>query len=236
MVPVAETIAEVQKSLLDTNGVHYTLPDLASYMHQGELVIGHLRPDELVIEEDLQLVAGTRQNLPANATRLIDVLRNRGRTGAIAEGPGIRLVERGSLDDMGTGINTGLDWRTSDSSGAQQTEVWEYNYDGRYPDRFDVFPPMSDGDTWVSVTYEAVPPTYPITAGALDDPLQVTLVGMKYKPALIEWCMYRALSREDDLTEASVNGSANYQRFFELLGATISSDSEASLKKRFQLR
>lgn len=222
--------------LFDKAGVNYAPQDIAEYVYDGELAVGALRPDEMQVTSDLRLVAGSRQTLPANGVRLRGVLGNRGRDGALADGPPVRLVSRGPLDDLGSSLVTGFNSRRTDHAGvATATVVKEYSFDEREPKRFDIYPPMPDGDSYISIQYESVPDAYIFTNGALDPGTQETLVSDKYGAALTEWAMYRALSRQDDLTASTVDGNNHYRRFFEMLGITLKADTAASVKNRAQL-
>lgn len=221
---VQTLIDEVLEILEDVSGVYYTVESVGEMVHEAEVAVGTVRPDALSYETDFRMDAGTRQALPDDGLRLRDVLYNRGVHSSEVDGQPIRLIARGTLDDVAPG------WR-------EQTGiiVHEYMYDERHPKQFDVYPGMADGDRSIRIDYERNPPAYDFTGGALTNPDLTIFVPDEHRPALVEWALYRLLSRQNDVTQSSVDGSVHYTRFLELLGVSLSTDANASLKNRFQL-
>lgn len=221
---VQSLVDTVQEILQDTGGVHYAAQDVAEKINEGEIAVGVLRPDALSVDGDVSLVAGTRQSLPTGALRLRSLLYNRGLTGAEQDGEPIRLVEREALDGLGA-------WRSTIG-----TSVLEYIYDERDPMNFDVYPGLDQDNRLVRAVWEQAPAQYTYAAGALSPPNQTIGISDEYEPALIEWALYRLLSRQDDQTPGQVDGANRYTRFFEILGISVQSDDAASLKRRMQLK
>lgn len=222
---VKSLVDQVRDTLVDKAGGLYLERDIAEFIYQGELAVAYLRPDELSFETDFRLAARTRQALPAGGIRLREVLHNRGRDDQLADGAPIRLVDRGVIDAF-------VNWRAMPAGRV----VEEYMYDERNPKQFDISPPMTDGDSYIRIYYEGEPPKYTYDANGLVAPnTQQTTVSAKYGPVLIEWALFRALSRQDDLTQAQIDGGQHWSNFFQMLGVSVQSDAAASVKRRFQL-
>lgn len=224
---VQTLVGEVQEILQDIGGIQYTIVDVANKINEGEIAVGMVRPDALSVEGDLALVAGTRQVLTASApraTRLRSILFNRGLSGSEVDGDAIRLVEREALDAIGN-------WRSE--TGAA---VYEYVYDEREPGSFDVYPGMASNNRVIRAVWEESPAEYSFNGQALDPANQTITIGDEYAPALVEWALYRLLSRQDDQTPGAIDGSPHFNRFLQMLGVSAQSDAAVSLKQRQQLK
>jgi len=84
---------------------------------------------------------------------------------------------------------------------------------------FEVYPPVPEcADVWVEVRCVESPPA--LTDADLDSPLP----DCKYKAALTQWALYRALSGDSDTTLMQAS-AVHYRAFFDLLGLQMKADA-----------
>ena len=203
---VTDAAAEI---LQDTNGVAWSPAQLVAWLNEAQRAVAVLRPDASAETDDVDLVAGTKQTLPAGSIRLLAVIRNTG-------GSAIRLVERASLDDYTP------DWHEADPGAAV-----EYIYDEKFPTVFWVNPP-SAGSVQVEASYAVSP------ADCADVNADIALDDI-YQPAMLEWVLYRSYARFSD--ERSVGRASTHRStFFDLLGIKEQADFKTSPKRREQLK
>lgn len=162
---------------------------------QRQLVID--RPDAHQTVGPVQLVVGTRQELPVGGLRLIGVTRNLGADG-LTPGVSVRVVPQETLDALVP------DWH----SAAEDTEVRHYVYDNRTPGVFYVYPPA--GGYYVEAAYS----TEPAELTASTDELAVSGI---YAGPLLDWCIYRALSKDGAGANAA-RAAAAYAAYKQAVG------------------
>ena len=96
-VTVASIVVKVQTILQDVTGIRWPEAELLGWLNDGQREVVLYKPNAFVTNENLQLVQGTRQDLPASGVQLIDVVRNMGTSGS-APGRAIRITMREILD------------------------------------------------------------------------------------------------------------------------------------------
>jgi hypothetical protein len=127
---IQSIIDEVEATLEDEENERYTPDNMLAYYNRAIEAVCRIKPDAYTVRENVTLVSGTVQSLPARRHRLIRPVRNMGGTGD-NPGPSIRLVEFDSLNDFNPG------WHTEDNS----TSVDDVLYDESHPLEFWVSPP-----------------------------------------------------------------------------------------------
>ncbi len=146
---VLETVAI---TLSDDISVTWTPQKLVRYLNDGQRDICVARPDLFNTEQDLALVAGARQSLPANGSKLINITHN-----TVGEMLPVSLIDRQLLDAQMAG------WR----SGSKSLRVIHFMYDDRQPKVFEVYPPAAVGAA-LRIEFAAIPVDIAIPAdGAL---------------------------------------------------------------------
>ena len=90
-VPISTIIKRVNTLLVDPTFTRWPKQELLDYYNDATKAIVLVRPDAHTKNVEFICVAGTKQALPADALRLIEVLRN-------ANGKVIRFVPRKALD------------------------------------------------------------------------------------------------------------------------------------------
>lgn len=216
---VSDIELKISEVLQDSDQITWTSPQVWDWVFDAELAVVLARPDANPQTGKISMVAGTRQTLVSipSALRVLDVVRN---VGASDEpGRAVRRVGRGVLD------NYNPDWHAA----TQVLVPKEFVYDDRNPKEFYVNPP-SDGAGFMEVMYAGSPSAYDKTNYDA-----VITVDDSYVPALIEWSLYRAFSRDSEVTPNWQRAQAHRQAFFDLMGVKANSDISTSLKKGAQL-
>ena len=94
-MPIAaqSIIRRCVETLQDTTSIRWPVAELVRYLNDGQREIIVHRPDAMVTNAAQALVAGSRQAIPSNGTKLIDVVRNTGGTTCLMTGwPGVSFV------------------------------------------------------------------------------------------------------------------------------------------------
>lgn len=198
-----DIIDSMRSELNDPVDVRWPLPVKLRALSDALLQLALVRPDAAEATEELALADGSRQQLPADGLRLIDVPRN-------ISGQPIRRVDRATLDASGA-------WH-----GAKPAEVVRsYTFDDRRPTQFYVYPPAAAG-VKVEVSYVRAP----AAVTDLDDPLQASAV---YLGPLRDWALYRCYAVETG-TGSAHKAQHYHNSFYQSLGVKLQSDALISPK------
>ncbi len=216
----ADKIIERAHTLLvDAGADRWGHDEMLQWLNDAVLAIISFRPDANVVTEAVQLVAGTKQSLPAGALRLEDVVRNMGADGETPSRP-ISFIERRQLDLDDPG------WHGSIGS-----TVFHWAYSQENPKVWWCYPGAGTSSRpWVELAYSKVPDAMTVVDvdGATDTsdfPLEETFIN----PAL-SFMVYRAFSKDLPETAAGGRSQVAYSEFLQLLG--IKSD----VRKKFDPR
>lgn len=192
-------------------------------VYADSVVLGFLAEAEVVIVGQVSganpvtvsaaSVAGTRQQIPADGVRLLSVDTVGGR--------GVRLVDRGAKDDVDPY------WRNA----AAGSSAVEYILDDRMPKAFDVSPPVTAGVPIV-LSYDKLPPEYDFEANPDPD----VTIGRVFEAAMVDFAVYRCLSRADENTPEFGKAGAHYQAFIQKTGGKAQADAVQSPKQGRFLR
>lgn len=200
----SDITTRVSKDLRDPSNRRWPLDTLYGYVTAAECQVCILIPEAYVVTENYLMVSGTRQTLPANAHRLIEVTRNMGAAGN-TPGKAITYAERSIMDQFNP--NWHADTPTS--------IVDEYFYDGLDPNVWYNYPP-SNGSVYVETRVAKIPAT--ITVGS-----QSLSIKDIYLTAVYEYSMYRALSRDSDDADP-IRAQMHLTNFYNALGIKQKSD------------
>jgi hypothetical protein len=163
--------------LIDLANIRWTRAELLSWLNDGVRQIVTLQPSASSTTVSKQLVAGTRQTLPADGWLLLSVYRNMGTNGT-TPGRAIRLVSREIID----GFNP--NWHTDTA----KAEVRNYIYSNQDQAAFFVYPPNT-GTQYVELNYSAQP-------ADLTNENQPIAIFDIFQSALVDYILYRACSKD----------------------------------------
>jgi len=198
--------------LHDTTKVRWLESELLGWLNDAQREVVLLRPDASITNDDVDLVAGTKQSLPASGIRVMDVVRN-------TEGNAIRVIDRNVLDAQQP------NWHQTSAN----NDVAHFMFDLRDPKHFYVYPPQpvieaGGAANQVEIIYSASPQDVTFTgdATALDDE-DVALDDI-YGNAILDYVLYRAYSKDADFAGNAQRALKHYETFVQSLGLKFQVD------------
>lgn len=209
-IAVESILNRANTILNDKPWVRWTKQELLDYYNDATRAIVLIRPDAHTKQIEFSCVAGTKQALPNDALRLIEVVRN-------SVGKVIRFVPRKALDDSYP------DWHEN----ANSSNVSAYTYDERYPKTFYLYPGVKGGHS-VDLVYSVAPQEKTIgdvEAGGIADLDDV------YINPMVDFILYRAFSKDSEYAANSNRASSHYQAFMQQLGEKVSADASMAQAK-----
>ena len=211
---VERLLEEVYVQLKDERmRVRWPVDELVDYLNDGALLTVALRPEAGATSHIFSLVAGTRQTVPADGIRLLDL-----QYGVVGGLPAdaVRHVDRNNLDGGDPG------WHGQ----AGSLSIYEYAYDHkREPMVFWVNPPALAG-AQVAGTYSKKPDIIDATAIDLDTPTATTLpLSTEYFVPLMHYILWRAYDKEDEYASNEVRAVKHGKQYFMLLGEKAKADA-----------
>ena len=201
-------IRRVVETLQDTTSIRWPVAELVRYLNDGQREIIVHRPDAMVTNASLTLTAGTKQSLPANGAKLIDVVRNSAGTKRA-----IRMCAREILDAQSPG------WHNL--SGV--TEIVHFMFDPRDPKVFYVYPPAQSAGASVDLVYSALPTDIAEPAAGTDYSAVAGAISVPdiYSNALQDYVLYRAYTKDSQYAGNEARAQARYAAFANALGIEI---------------
>ena len=195
----------------DNTGVRYPDSEFLGWCNQAQRDVVAVKPDAYVKNVPVQLVAGTKQSLPADGTVLVDVKRNMGADGTTA-GKTIRMVPQGVLDALNP------DWHTT----AASATGLHYVFDKRDPKHYYVYPPQpATGMGYVEIIHSATPTDCTlaefdgVSTGEVDS---VIALDDAYESPLLDLMLYRAYSKDSKYAGNAGRAAAHRAAALEALG------------------
>ena len=198
--------------LQDTGMVRWPATEMLKWLNDGQREICIHKPTAVTETVTLDLVSGTKQDLPATYVSLVAVHRNTG-------GKVIRPIERAVLDNQMPG------WHDT-SVLPFSAEVTHVIFNVESPREFYVAP----GSTGVSSQIEATVAVLPVDVAVPANPLDIesytaTLsVPEIWRGALVDYVLYRAYSKDSQSPNAGNRAAAHYQQFQSALGIKVATD------------
>lgn len=206
-VSAQSLIRRVVDTLQDPTSIRWPISELVRYLNDGQREVVLHRPDAMRINAPVALTAGSRQTLPANGTKLIEVIRNTG-----GNRRAVRQTNREILDAQSPG------WHSL----AGSTEVLHFMYDVRDPTTFYVYPPAASGAS-VDLVYAAMPVDIAEPAdGALFTAVSgnVTVPDI-YGNVIQDYVLYRAYTKDSEYAGNAARAQAHYAQFANALGIEV---------------
>ena len=203
MAILAQSLVDrVADTLNDTFQERWTLSNLIGYLSDGQLAAVQIRPECNPKTETIELVAGTKQAIPASAFRLLTCVRN------ISDSEKRPIIEmsRHNLDRYNK------TWHVSVNS----TSVNGYVYDSRDRKTFYVYPGVAV-DTEIEITYSKQPDEINLVSGNIPANTNIELDDV-YSPMLISYMLHRAYEKETPIEgQGPEQAQIHYQRFIGYL-------------------
>lgn len=217
-VTVNTVLLRANTLLNDPSFIRWPKQELLDYFNDASRAIVLVRPDAFCKNVSFSCAAGTKQTLPAEALRLIEVIRN-------ASGTVIRHVPRKALDDSYP------DWH----SGTTATKVAAYTYDERDPKTFYLYPGPAAAHS-IDVVYSVAPTTKVLTdVENVSTPAVADLDDIYINP-LIDFILYRAFSKDSEYAANGNNATSHYNAFMQQLGDKTAVDERMASGKNNQMR
>ena len=196
------------ETLQDNTSIRWPVSELVRYLNDAQREVILYRPDAAVTNASVPLVTGSRQNLPAGGTKLVEVVRNSAGTKRA-----VRMVNREILDAQlpGWHAQTGV------------TEILHYMYDPREPRVFYVYPPAAATGAAVDLSYASMPADIAEPSeGALYTSVTGNLgVPDIYGNAVQDYVLYRAYTKDSEYAGNAARAQAHYGAFTNALGVEV---------------
>jgi hypothetical protein len=193
-------IRRVVETMQDNTSVRWPVAELVRYLNDGQREVVLYRPDSMVTNATVALVAGAKQAVPTNGSKLIDVIRNTAGTKR-----SVRMTVRNILDTQSP------NWYNL----AGVTEILHYMYDARDPKVFYVYPPAASTGASVEIVYSAYPTDITEPAdGALYSAVtgNISLPDI-YGNVLADYILYRAYTKDSEYAGNAQRAQAHYGAF-----------------------
>jgi hypothetical protein len=216
MTVLASAVTTKVRNLLVDNGTspRWTDAELLNHISDAQRTICAFSEDEIAKVAVMQLVAGTRQQIPADGISLLNIVRNMGTTGTVP-GRAIRIIQRDIID------NQNPTWH----SDAQVGYTYNYIYDPLDSKNFFVYPP-SNGKGYIEINYSFVPPEVASLSTAL-------VIPDVYQTAVMDYVMFRCHQKDAD----SSGGHAAAQMYLQMFQLFLKgfSDTETEVNPNVQM-
>lgn len=191
----------------DKTSIRWPVNEIIRAINDAQREIILYRPDAMVTNATLPLVAGAKQMLPGNGTKLIDIPRN-------TNGGSIRLTNREILDAQTPG------WYQLPGT---LTPI-HYMYDIRDPKVFYVYQPALLGAS-LEIVYSAVPTDIAeVAEGSLYDAVIGNLsVPDIYANAIVDFGLFKIYLKDAEYAGNAARAQNHYTMFGNALGAEFKS-------------
>lgn len=192
--------------LNDADGVRWLDAELLKWINDGQRVIALVRPDASVGMVTKTLDAGTKQTIPNDGLRLLDVVKN-------GAGRAVRHVDRDILDTQNP------NWHNETGVAS----VKNFIYDNRNPKVFYVYPPAGSGGTaaTLDLVYSKNPTDVTTTGSTVD-------VADIYADPLLNYVLHRAYSKDAEFAQNFELSGTYLQIFQAMLGIKTGKDAAFS--------
>lgn len=217
-VTAQSIIRRAVETLNDTTSVRWPVAELVRYLNDGQREVGTYRPDALVSGATHALSAGSKQALPANGIKLLDIVRNASEDSSRA----VRMTNRQILDAQIP------NWHSLTGT----TEILHFIYDPRDPLVFYVYPPAAASGAAVYMIYAGYPQAITEPAEGSTYTAVTGNIGVPdiYANALLDYVLYRAYTKDTEYAGNAARATAHYQAFVNALTVEANATAVASPK------
>lgn len=212
---VEEIVNRVIYLINDPDGDAYPRSAIEDFIYEAETVVAIAKPEALNNTAVLTCVDGSRQNIatpfPA-AVNFLDANCNVASDGSL--GASVRRVKMRDLDAI----------RPSWRQAARSAAIREFMWDDREPLIVHVNPPASAGAK-LQISYSAKPAPYTTV-----DANTQTAVDELYLPMIMDWVLYRMLSKDVEGTPNASKAMMYRKSFYEGMGIRDAAEDKAGPK------
>ena len=216
-ITAKQIIDDAAIQLTDLSNVRWTRGELLRWVNDAQRQIITQAPNATNKVDVVQLVPGTRQEIPSDGWTLIELIRFMGSDGT-KPGRAIRLASRELLDAFNP------DWHND----AKTLTPKHYIFDQQDQTVFYVYPP-SNGNGWVQLNYSPVPPV-------IADELDTISVNDIYQTAILDYVLYRACSKDAEYAPGLQLAAGYLSTFMAVLNTKTQSEVASSPNQQFQPR
>lgn len=202
MLVAGDIIKKCSITLKDPDNVRWLQDELLGYLDEAQREISRVPGayTKIVLHE---LSEGTKQQLPAEAVKLLSVLRNWNDDDEPCDP--VVITTRSLLDAFDP------DWHTC----PRRQFVDNYIYDDRSPDVFFVYPP-NDGTGRVELMYAANPEK-------LSSVNDVLVLHDEFETPLVMYVLYRAYNKDSDYSAGLQMATSFYTAYTSSLQSAMQS-------------
>jgi hypothetical protein len=206
---VVDLIKRASELLYDDTNVRWTKEALLSWLNAAQKAIVLQKPDSHVVNEDFNCNGGTtKQSLPDNGLRLLEVVRN---VTEDSTGEAISVVSRDVMD------TTVPDWHSSTPT----INIENYVFDERDPKHFYVYP-APDTDTLIEIIYSKAPGLIVVVDYNTDS--QTITLDDVYENVILDYMLYRAYAKDAEYSKNGRQSLNHYNDFANAIGMKMKVD------------
>lgn len=221
---LASIVADKASKLIqDITNVRWPLDEVLSWICSGQRQIVLVRPDACSETRVIELAAGSKQVIPTDAIRVLNVVRNQGQDGG-TPGRAITMCQRAVLDSQIP------DWHYANP----RAEVKHFIYDEVEPRTWYCYPPQpTEGRGQALIVVSKSPAACTIKDVPKEDGsgnatvTSVISIDDIYENPLIDYTVYRCMSKDSEWADPA-RAQASYNAFLSALGLRSSSDKAFS--------
>lgn len=206
-----DVISRASIILQDAGAVRWPLPELLTWLNDAAREIAITKPNATAKTVAMELVSGTKQEIPATAHSLLQVVRNVDKTTGVG-GKVITPIVRQVLDNQIPG------WH--DGTALPFAAVVRHVVDDALDQRAFYVVPGNDGTGKIEIVVSSIPADIPTPANPLDLDAYGATVDLQdiYRNVVVDYILYRAFSKDMNLPGAAQRAVAHYQQFNAALG------------------
>ncbi|SDI27950.1 hypothetical protein SAMN04487867_10467 [Vreelandella titanicae] len=193
-------------------GTRWTNEELIGWLNEFYQAAVQLKPDAHSMNAEMTLSVGTRQQIPSDGLRLIDVVRN-----TVGGQMAVMVTSRRALD------STRRSWHSD--TAAQQIE--QYMFDDLDPTHFYVYPPAANGAK-LEIIYSAVPTPHNASSGLNAIQNEAFKLNDAYVPVATDYILYRAYSKDAEHAANLNRAQMHMQAYMGALGQKVQTDQRIS--------
>ncbi|TFH41834.1 MAG: hypothetical protein E4H01_14335, partial [Lysobacterales bacterium] len=190
MATTVRSILNRASALLnDEEHVRWEESELLEWLNDGQRAVAKgPSTDAYVLRANITTVTGTVQTLPADAIRLVDVVKD------VSTGASVHQTDYALVDALAS------TWRAAATGVAEN-----FFYDERNPKQFEVYPPQASGRS-IEVVYNAQPGNATISGNII--------ISDMYADSLIDYIVYRGMSKDTEDASAELSRATAFYRAF----------------------